>query len=65
MIVGDIGSGKSSFLEAILNEMLVSSTSKISITGRVAYSSQKPWIMSKTLKENILFTESFQEKKFK
>ena len=49
MIVGDIGSGKSSLLLAIINEMLVAEQSKIKITGNIAYSPQKPWIMSKTL----------------
>lgn len=55
MIVGDIGSGKSSLLLAILNEMLYAKNSSIVIEGTVAYSPQKPWIMSKTLKENITF----------
>ena len=54
MIVGDIGSGKSSLLLAILNEMLTAK-SLIAIAGDIAYSPQKSWIMSKTLKENITF----------
>ena len=55
MIVGDIGSGKSSLLLAILNEMLVGENAQIKISGSISYSPQKPWIMSKTLKENITF----------
>ena len=50
MIIGDIGSGKSSFLMAILNEMIADKETKISINGKIAYSSQKPWIMSATVK---------------
>jgi len=50
MIVGDIGSGKSSLLLAILNEMIYSQRSNIIVDGTISYSPQKPWIMSKTLK---------------
>jgi polynucleotide 5'-kinase involved in rRNA processing len=50
MIVGDIGSGKSSLLLAILNELLHEKGSRIGVSGDIAYSPQKPWIMSKTLK---------------
>lgn len=55
MVLGDIGSGKSSFLQAILNEILSAENSDITISGTLSYSPQKPWIMSKTLKENIVF----------
>lgn len=55
MILGDIGSGKSSLLQAILNEILTSDSSSITLSGSLAYSPQKPWIMSKTLKENVVF----------
>ena len=57
MVVGDIGSGKSSLLYAILNEMIPNpeSSPKINIYGDVAFCSQKPWIISGTVKENILF----------
>jgi len=50
MIIGDIGCGKSSLLHAILNEMNHSSKTSIYISGKIAYSAQKPWIMSGTLK---------------
>jgi len=56
MIVGDIGSGKSSLLQAIINEIITASSSRITLSGELAYSPQKPWIMSATLKENITFT---------
>ena len=35
--------------------MLVGQKVKVDVSGTVAYSPQKPWIMSKTLKENITF----------
>lgn len=65
MIVGDIGSGKSSLLLAIINEMLATESSRVRINGQIAYSSQKPWIMSKTLKQNITFMSEENEDKLK
>jgi ABC-type transport system involved in cytochrome bd biosynthesis fused ATPase/permease subunit len=61
MIVGDIGSGKSSLLYAILNEMTPEpeKKSKIKIFGSIAYCPQKAWIMAGTLKENITFFQPY------
>ena len=61
MIVGDIGSGKSSLLYSILNEMTPDPLSdpKITINGNIAFCSQKAWILSGTLKQNILFFEPY------
>ena len=55
MVVGDIGSGKSSLLQAIINEIISSDSSKINIAGNIAYSPQKPYILSRKLKDNIVF----------
>jgi ATP-binding cassette, subfamily C (CFTR/MRP), member 1 len=63
MIFGDIGSGKSSLLLAIINEIIVSDKTTILISGSLAYSPQKPWIMSKTLQENIIFMEEFHKER--
>ncbi|XP_061222664.1 multidrug resistance-associated protein 1-like isoform X5 [Neopsephotus bourkii] len=53
-VVGEVGSGKSSFLSAVLGEM-----EKLEGTaqrrGSVAYASQQAWIQNGTLQENILF----------
>ena len=50
MILGDIGCGKSSLLYAILNEMIAADCSKVKNSDKIAFSAQKPWIMSGTLK---------------
>lgn len=55
-MIGDIGSGKSSLLAAILNEMKASEDAVIHINGSISYASQKPWIMSSTVRDNITFT---------
>lgn len=53
-VVGGVGSGKSSFLNAILGEVreVAGSTS---VKGKLAYFSQSPFIMNATLRDNILF----------
>ena len=63
MIMGSIGSGKSSILLSILNEMPASPDSKVTINGSIAYSAQKPWIMSATVKDNIIFESPYNQKR--
>ena len=67
MIVGQIGSGKSSLLQAVLNEMTpdLQKNPKIVINGTIAYSAQKPWIISGSIKENILFGGSEDKRKLR
>ena len=64
MVLGDIGSGKSSFLLAILNEMQNSKRATITTNGSVAYAAQKPWIMHGTVRDNITFCKAYERKKF-
>lgn len=65
MILGNIGSGKSSLLMAVLNEMITDNDSRVFINGKIAYSAQKPWIMSASVKDNITFESPYDEEKFK
>ncbi|KAF1316447.1 Multidrug resistance protein abc superfamily, partial [Globisporangium splendens] len=58
VIVGTVGSGKSSLINAILGEMLQTRGER-DVHGAFAYSSQQPWIQNQTLRENILFGERF------
>lgn len=53
-IVGKVGSGKSSFLKALLGELHKQSGS-VSIKGSIAYVSQDMWLTNATLRDNILF----------
>lgn len=54
MVVGRVGSGKSSVLMAILGELPVAS-GRLEVHGRVAYAAQEAWIFSGTVRANILF----------
>ncbi|GIX88296.1 multidrug resistance-associated protein 1 [Caerostris darwini] len=62
-IVGQVGSGKSSLFSAILGEMTKLSGS-VTLSGRIAYASQQPWIQNTTLKNNILFSKAFSKKNY-
>jgi ATP-binding cassette, subfamily C (CFTR/MRP), member 1 len=60
-LVGPVGSGKSSILAAILGEMS-KTDGHVQVAGNIAYVPQTAWILNATLKENILFGKSFDEK---
>eukprot|EP00026_Physarum_polycephalum_P000601 Phypoly_transcript_00602.p1 GENE.Phypoly_transcript_00602~~Phypoly_transcript_00602.p1 ORF type:complete len:1161 (-),score=124.31 Phypoly_transcript_00602:13-3495(-) len=52
-IVGNSGSGKTSFLTAILGELYFAS-GRMTVNGSVAYVQQEPWIQNASLRENII-----------
>ena len=54
VVVGRVGSGKSTFLKALLGEV-GKVTGEVKIRGKVAYFDQKSFIMNDTVKGNILF----------
>ncbi|KAJ3163564.1 ATP-binding cassette sub- C member 8 [Geranomyces michiganensis] len=59
-IVGEVGSGKSSLLSAIIGEMTkVSGTT--SVYGTVAYAPQQPWIQTGSIRQNIAFKNAHDE----
>lgn len=53
-ITGPVGSGKSSLLMAILGELPVAEGA-IFRQGKLAYTSQTPWMFSGTVQQNVLF----------
>ncbi|XP_054157502.1 ABC transporter C family member 3-like [Oppia nitens] len=62
-IIGNVGSGKSSLLSALLGEMeIMSGNVNIRKGARIAYVSQQAWIQNMTLKNNILFGKKFKPK---
>lgn len=62
-IVGRVGSGKSSALQALIGEMRKTS-GEVVINGKIAYVPQTAWIRNMTLKENVLFGQEFDELRF-
>jgi len=61
MVVGPVGSGKSSLLAAWLGEAAVLQGSSCSAAGQLAYASQQPWIMNATLEQNVKFAAQRQD----
>ena len=62
-ITGRSGSGKTTVLQSIAGELpLVQG--QIFANGKIAYVAQKPWIFKGTLRENIVFGESFNESRY-
>ena len=57
-IVGRVGDGKTSLLGAMLGEMTRTEGS-VTVRGDVAYFSQNSWILSATVKDNIIFGHRF------
>ncbi|XP_061373093.1 ABC transporter C family member 13 isoform X2 [Gastrolobium bilobum] len=62
-IIGEVGSGKSSLLYSILGEMRLAHGSIYS-NGSVAYVPQVPWILSGTVRDNILFGKSYDPERY-
>ena len=57
-IIGEVGSGKSSLFECILNSLILLNPNEckgIYVNGSIGYVSQNPWIQNDTIKNNILF----------
>nr|XP_050853341.1 probable multidrug resistance-associated protein lethal(2)03659 isoform X3 [Vespula vulgaris] len=62
-IVGKIGSGKSSLLQVILQELPLKKGS-LKISGKIAYVSQQPWIFASSIRQNILFGRSMDKSRY-
>jgi ABC-type multidrug transport system fused ATPase/permease subunit len=77
LIAGSTGAGKSSLLTALLGEMKLVRGSVFFPTGKnrivnpntglsetVAYAAQTPWLLNATIRDNILFGEEYDEKRY-
>ncbi|KAK5645931.1 hypothetical protein RI129_004395 [Pyrocoelia pectoralis] len=63
-VVGQVGSGKSSFLQLLLKELPLISGA-LEINGEVSYASQEPWLFVSTVRNNILFGLPYIKEKYK
>jgi ATP-binding cassette subfamily C (CFTR/MRP) protein 1 len=70
-VVGAVGTGKSSFLSAILGEMEPLHNSKVHIPrpegvkdGYISYCAQTPWVVNATLRDNVLFGREYVEERY-
>ena len=65
-IIGEVGSGKSSLIQAILNNMIIqnSNNTKIIVNGKISYVGQEAWIQNNTVQNNILFYQPYNAEKY-
>ena len=65
-ILGPTGAGKTCLVNAIMNNYhIYSSKSKIILNGELSYFCQQPWVMTDTVKNNIIFNNEFNEEKYR
>ncbi|XP_073163814.1 ATP-binding cassette sub-family C member 12 isoform X3 [Lepidochelys kempii] len=62
-ICGNVGSGKSSVISAILGQMYLYDGT-VGVDGTLAYVSQQAWIFHETVRRNILFGEEYNEERY-
>lgn len=53
-IVGKVGTGKTTLLQALLGELHTTGSLKRSCKGGIAYCGQSPWLVNLTIRQNIL-----------
>ena len=65
-IIGEVGSGKSSLIQAILNNMIIenNNNTKIIVNGKISYVGQEAWIQNNTVQNNILFYQPYNVEKY-
>jgi ABC-type multidrug transport system fused ATPase/permease subunit len=65
-IIGEVGSGKSSLIQALLNNMIQinKDESRVIINGSISYVPQEAWIQNDTLRNNILFYLPYDANKY-
>ena len=65
-IIGEVGSGKSSLIQALLNNMIQinKDDSRVIINGSISYVPQEAWIQNDTLRNNILFYLPFDSSRY-
>lgn len=73
-VIGEIGSGKSSLLQAMIGDLKKRSAGEAEVegelgsmrkSGSVAYVEQHPWIQNGTVRDNITFMSEYNEEKYK
>uniref|UniRef100_A0A452TN78 ATP-binding cassette sub-family C member 12 n=1 Tax=Ursus maritimus TaxID=29073 RepID=A0A452TN78_URSMA len=62
-VCGNVGSGKSSLIAALLGQMQLQQ-GIVAVNGTVAYVSQQAWIFHGNVRENILFGEKYDHQRY-
>nr|XP_013098632.1 unnamed protein product [Stomoxys calcitrans] len=62
-IIGPVGAGKSSLIQSILGE-LKPECGSIKVNGTFSYASQEPWLFTGTVRQNILFGQPLDRRRY-
>ncbi|KAG0086734.1 hypothetical protein BGZ92_007908 [Podila epicladia] len=62
-VVGPVGSGKSSLLQAIVGNM-PKSAGRVIRGASTSYASQTPWIQNSSIRDNIIFDTEYDEERY-
>ena len=63
-VIGKVGSGKSSLLLSLMNEMVGHEQTVVRKNGEVAFISQEAFLSNDTIQNNITFAKKFNKRKF-
>ncbi|XP_078379983.1 ATP-binding cassette sub-family C member 4-like [Oculina patagonica] len=63
MVVGPVGSGKSSLLMMMLGELRITEGS-LCIRGKIGYVPQEAWVFSGSVRQNIVFGQIFEQDRY-
>ncbi|CAG4948811.1 unnamed protein product [Parnassius apollo] len=63
-ILGVVGSGKSTLLQAMLRE-LESSSGQLEVQSVISYAAQDPWLFDASVRQNILFGQELDLRRYK
>ncbi|CAH1367993.1 unnamed protein product [Tenebrio molitor] len=63
IVTGPIGSGKSVLMQILLQEYQINRRS-MTITSRISYASEQPWLFQSTIKQNILFGANYNKERY-
>lgn len=63
-VIGQVGSGKSTILSAIVNDLELDDGS-LTINGSLSYAPQQPWLFEGSIRRNIVFIEQWDEQRYR
>mmetsp|Transcript_10048 Transcript_10048/g.29784 ORF Transcript_10048/g.29784 Transcript_10048/m.29784 type:complete len:1189 (-) Transcript_10048:81-3647(-) len=64
MVNGAVGSGKTALLSAVLGELRCTEPGRVTVAGSLGYCPQEPWILSGSLRSNVLFNAPYDAERF-
>jgi len=65
LISGKVGAGKTALLQALLGELDARGGDMIRAPDAYGYCAQMPWLQSMSIRENILFSSSYEESRYR